>query len=76
MDKLPSGADRPRRPPDDRPVDGAAILNDPPQFDLAWEVDDPVEPSEVTLFDPAAVDAATRWITADVDWVLPLDEAV
>ena len=47
-------------------VDTASPLNDLPQFDLDYELDDPVEPTEVTVYE-ADLDAdTTNWITVDV----------
>jgi len=47
-------------------VDTASTLNDLPQFDLDYELDDPVEPTEVTVYE-ADLDAdTTNWITVDV----------
>ena len=47
-------------------VDTASPLNDLPQFDLDYELDDPVEPTEVTVYE-AGLDAdTTNWITVDV----------
>ncbi len=42
---------------------------------LVAAYDDPAEPTEVTLF-PTGVDDVTQWLTADVDHVVTLDDAV
>ena len=47
-------------------VESASPLNDLPQFDLDYELDDPVEPTEVTLYEADAGGDTTNWITVDV----------
>lgn len=57
---------------DPGPVESASVLNDLPQFGLDYEYDDPVNPSEVTVFEAAAADRTTHWITVDVDGAVDL----
>ncbi|HKJ59072.1 MAG TPA: hypothetical protein VKA37_07580 [Halobacteriales archaeon] len=47
-------------------VDTASPLNDLPQFDLDYELDDPIEPTEVTVYEADAGDDTTNWITVAV----------
>jgi len=47
-------------------VDTASPLNDLPQFDLDYELDDPVAPTEVTVYEADARDDTTNWITVAV----------
>lgn len=53
-------------------VESASVLDDLPQFDLAYEFDDPLDPMEVTIFEPGAPDRTTHWLTVDVDWAIDL----
>lgn len=43
-------------------------------FDLACLFDDPDDPSEVTIFDPAEETTTTRWITADRETAVMVTE--
>lgn len=46
---------------------------DDPPLDYAY--DNPDDPSQVTLFDPApAVDLKTHWLSADIETVIPAGE--
>ena len=53
-------------------VDPASVLNDLPQFGLDYALDDPLEPTEVTVFAPDLGDGSTAWLTADVEAALDL----
>lgn len=50
----------------------ASPLNDLPQFDLDFDLDDPVDPSAVTVYDGRAEDNTTTWITVDVAHAIDL----
>lgn len=51
-------------------VDAAAL----PTFDLDYGMDDPDEPTSVTVFDPDAEDASTTWLTMDRRHAVPLED--
>lgn len=53
-------------------VEPSSPLNDLPQFDLEYELDDPVEPTEVTVYEVDAADTTTSWITVAVEDVIDL----
>lgn len=44
-----------------------------PTFDLAYGVDDPDEPTTVTVYDPEAEDRSTAWISVDAAHAVPLE---
>lgn len=45
----------------------------PPTFDLECQYDDPIDPSELTIFAPDAPIRTTAWISADDSTAIPLD---
>lgn len=47
--------------------------NEPPTFDLECQYDDPMDPSELTIFAPDAPSRTTAWISADDSAAIPLD---
>lgn len=53
-------------------VEPSSPLNDLPQFELEYELDDPVEPTEVTVYEVDAADTTTNWITVAVDDAIDL----
>lgn len=53
-------------------VEPASPLDDLPKFDLEYDLDDPVEPTEVTVYEVEADDQTTHWITAGVDAAVDL----
>lgn len=44
-----------------------------PRFDLAYLVDNPLDPREVTVFEPDDGHIETTWISADADDAVPLE---
>lgn len=44
-----------------------------PTFDLECQYDDPMNPSELTIFAPDASTRTTTWISADDSTAIPLD---
>lgn len=58
-------------------ADGPAVPNgeppDPPEFELAYLVDDEVDPTELTVFSPDDDDITTHWITIDFDAAIPIE---
>lgn len=53
-------------------VEPTSPLGDLPQFDLHYGLDDPVEPTEVTVYEVDAEDQTTHWITVGVDAAVDL----
>lgn len=51
-------------------VDAATL----PTFDLDYGLDDPDDPTAVTVFDPGAEDASTTWLTMDRRHAVPLED--
>lgn len=49
-------------------------LEELPTFELGYGLDDPEDPSEVTVYAPEADALATSWITIDVGHAVPLEE--
>ena len=47
--------------------------HEPPTFDLECKYDDPMDPSELTIFAPDAAVRTTAWISADDSAAIPLD---
>ncbi|MFP4626542.1 MAG: hypothetical protein ACOCQ3_01775 [Natronomonas sp.] len=47
--------------------------NSLPRFDLECLYDDPVTPSELTIFAPAEDRLATEWMTVDRSVAIPID---
>lgn len=47
-----------------------------PCFPLSYRFDDPHEPATVTVYDPAAAELTTSWISADATVAVSLDEIV
>lgn len=45
-----------------------------PEFDLAYLYDDPLNPDEVTVFEPDSGALATAWITAEADDAIGLED--
>lgn len=56
----------------EQPVELAAALDALPVFDLDYGVDDHREPTEITVYDPLAVDDMTRWLTVDAAFSIDL----
>ncbi|MFB6081649.1 MAG: hypothetical protein ABEJ67_02390 [Halanaeroarchaeum sp.] len=53
----------------------SAELDELPEFELSVLFDDQDAPAEVTIFHPGADErSATRWITIDSRYAVPLDE--
>lgn len=44
-----------------------------PRFDLAYLYDNPLDPGEVTVFEPDSGTVATAWITVDAAHAVPLE---
>lgn len=47
----------------------------PAFIELAYLLDDEEAPTELTIYPPRAEDITTCWLSADLDAVIPLDEA-
>lgn len=56
----------------DRPDATSLALTDPPEFALAFLVDDEDDPTELTIFSPNEDDITTHWITVDYDTAIPI----
>lgn len=56
----------------DRLPDGRQNLEDLPSFDLAYEVDDVHQPTQITLFSERLDEIATNWISIDAAHALDL----
>lgn len=51
-----------------------ARLQDLPEFELSFHFDDETDPQTVTIFQPGSDEnAATRWITMDSKFTVPID---
>ena len=48
-----------------RPLPAPTGLDPLPSFALDFGVDDPHDPSEVTVYDPLAEDVTTSWLTIE-----------
>lgn len=55
--------------------DAGGGLCAPPSFELGYEVDDPAEPTEVTVYpdDADEDELVTTWISVDADDAVPLE---
>jgi hypothetical protein len=55
-------------------TDAVSSLDDLPEFELSYHFDDETEPETVTIFQPGTDEqAATRWITIDYKFSVPID---
>lgn len=57
---------------EDPPASGD--LAETPEFDLECLYDDPVDPSELTIFSPEEREFGTEWVTAAASTAVPLDQ--
>ena len=58
----------------DGPAASDHRVDDLPEFSLEYLLDDSVDPTEVTIFEPGEHENTTRWITVDIGHAVPLDE--
>ncbi|MFB6307959.1 MAG: hypothetical protein ABEH35_01390 [Haloarculaceae archaeon] len=45
-----------------------------PEFELAWDTDDSVEPGEITIFTDEDGAKTTEWITVDIETAVALED--
>lgn len=57
----------------DDPPSSAEPIEDVPEFELEYLYDDPVDPSELTIFAPTEDRLATEWITVDRSAAVPIE---
>lgn len=51
------------------------VLQDPPEFELTFQFDDPENPTEVTVFpDNVEDEPVTEWISIESGYALPVEE--
>lgn len=54
--------------------DAVVSLDDLPEFELSYHVDDEENPQTITIFRPGTSEAAaTQWITIDSRFAVPID---
>lgn len=60
----------------ERHGDEGIALEEFPEFELSYLLDDSDDPREVTLFPGEGTDdLATEWLSADVDTAVPIEDA-
>lgn len=57
----------------DEPAASSVVLGEFPVFDLECLFDEPVEPTEVTIFSPSGFDITSHWITIDMESAVPIE---